>query len=118
MREPKISIVTPSYNQANFIEACIESILSQNYQNLEYIIIDGGSTDASVEIIRKYSKYLKYWCSEKDRGQSHAINKGFARCAGTLFNWINSDDALVPSALKNLADAGNLIEIQYTVSKP
>jgi glycosyltransferase involved in cell wall biosynthesis len=105
MQLPKISIVTPSYNQADFLETTINSILSQNYPNLEYIIIDGGSTDGSIDIIRRHSKALSYWCSEKDRGQSHAINKGFSRCTGTLFNWINSDDALVPGALKNLADA-------------
>lgn len=105
MQLPKISIVTPSYNQADYLETTIESILSQNYPNLEYIIIDGGSTDGSTNIIRRHSRALAYWCSEKDRGQSHAINKGFSICTGTLFNWINSDDALVPGALNNLANA-------------
>ncbi len=79
---PKISIVTPCYNQAEFLESTIQSVLSQNYPNLEYIIIDGGSTDRSVEIIKKYTLYLYYWCSESDRGQYHAINKGFAHSTG------------------------------------
>ena len=96
---PKISIVTPSYNQAQFIEETIRSVLLQGYPNLDYIVIDGGSTDGSIEIIRKYEKYLTYWISEKDRGQSHAINKGFAKSSGDILCWINSDDLLKPGAL-------------------
>ncbi|WP_218079988.1 glycosyltransferase family 2 protein [Anthocerotibacter panamensis] len=91
-RWPKITIVTPSYNQGQFLEETIRSVLLQGYPNLEYIVIDGGSTDNSVEVIRKYKKYLTYWVSEADRGQGHALNKGFARATGYIYNWLNSDD--------------------------
>jgi len=87
---PKISIVTPSYNQAEFLERTILSVLNQNYPNLEYIIIDGCSTDGSVEIIKKYEKYLAYWVSEKDRGQSHALNKGFCKASGDIYCFYKS----------------------------
>jgi glycosyltransferase involved in cell wall biosynthesis len=100
---PRISIVTPSYNQGQFIEETIRSILLQGYPNLDYIIIDGGSTDKSVEIIQKYARWLSYWSSEKDGGQSEAINKGFARSTGQIMGWVNSDDLLVSSALYILA---------------
>ncbi len=100
---PKISIVTPTYNQGQFIEETIRSILLQNYPNLEYIIIDGGSTDQAVEIIKKYEPWLTYWVSEKDRGQSHAINKGAEKSTGQIFNWINSDDCLDANALHRIA---------------
>lgn len=101
---PKISIVTPSYNQAQYLEETIRSVLLQNYPNLEYIIMDGGSTDGSVEIIKKYSKYLTYWESETDRGQSHAINKGFQRSTGEIMAWINSDDYYAENAFKIVAE--------------
>jgi glycosyltransferase involved in cell wall biosynthesis len=89
---PKISIVTPSFNQGQFIEETIRSVLLQNYPNLEYIVIDGGSTDASVEVIKRYEPWLSYWISEKDNGQAHAINKGFSRATGDILAYINSDD--------------------------
>jgi glycosyltransferase involved in cell wall biosynthesis len=98
---PRISIVTPSYNQGQFIEETIRSVLLQGYPNLEYIIIDGGSTDNSVEIIKKYERYLTYWISEPDQGQSHAINKGWGKCTGTYLAWINSDDCYLSHALSN-----------------
>lgn len=102
---PRISIVTPSYNQARYLPETIESILKQDYPNLEYIIIDGGSTDGSVEVIKRYESHLAYWVSEKDSGQSEAINKGFRKSTGVLFNWINSDDVLFPGALHRIAQA-------------
>lgn len=96
---PKITVVTPSYNQGEFIERTIVSILGQNYPNLEYIICDGGSTDNTIDIIKKYEDKLTWWCSEKDKGQSDAINKGMKRATGEICCWINSDDALLPGAL-------------------
>lgn len=102
--KPKISIVTPSYNQGQFLEETILSVLDQDYPNLEYIIIDGGSTDNSVEIIKKYENQLAYWVSEPDKGQSDAINKGFHRATGEILHWLNSDDLLVPGALKSVSE--------------
>lgn len=99
---PRISIVTPSYNQGQFIEETIRSILLQGYPNLEYIIIDGGSNDNSVEIIKKYEHYLSYWISESDRGQSHAINKGWEKCTGNYLAWMNSDDCYLANALRDV----------------
>ena len=107
---PRISIVTPSYNQGQFIEETIRSVLLQGYPNLEYIIIDGCSTDNSVEIIQKYAPWVTYWVSEKDQGQSHAINKGFSIATGDILAWLNSDDLLKPNALNFVAS--NLRNIQ------
>ena len=101
---PKISIVTPSFNQGDFLEDTIKSVLDQNYPNLEYIVIDGGSTDKSVSIIKKYSSKLKYWVSEKDNGQADAINKGFKQASGEIMAWINSDDILFPGSLNLVAN--------------
>ena len=101
---PKISIVTPSYNQAEFLERTILSVLNQNYPNLEYIIIDGGSTDGSVEIIKEYEKYLTYWLSEKDKGQTDAINKGFEKSTGEILAWQNSDDIYLPGVFIKIAE--------------
>ncbi len=104
MKYPKISIVTPSFNQGKYIEQTIQSVINQNYPNLEYIIIDGGSTDDTVDIIKKYEHKLAYWVSEKDQGQTDAINKGFSKCTGDIFNWINSDDYYVPGTLLKLGE--------------
>lgn len=101
---PKISIVTPTYNQGNYIEYTILSVLNQNYPNLEYIIIDGGSTDNTVDIIKKYEKYITCWVSEKDNGQSEAIRKGFDMATGDLFMWQNSDDVYMPGAFFYIAN--------------
>jgi glycosyltransferase involved in cell wall biosynthesis len=100
---PRISIVTPNYNYGRFIEETIRSVLLQGYPALEFIVVDGGSTDESVEIITKYSGRLSYWSSEADRGQSHAINKGFRVANGEIIAWLNSDDRYLPGALAAVA---------------
>ncbi len=105
MQYPKITIITPSYNQAQYIEQTIDSVLSQKYPNLEYFIFDGGSKDASAEVIARYEKHLAYWQSAPDKGQTDAINKGLARSTGDIVNWLNSDDYYEPNALFEVADA-------------
>ena len=103
MDYPKISIVTPNYNKAQYLEHTILSVLSQNYPNLEYMIIDGGSTDGSVDIIKKYEKQLTYWVSEPKEGMYHAIKKGFEHSTGEIMAWINSDDMYHPNSLFTVA---------------
>lgn len=107
---PRISVVVPSYNQGKFIEKTIRSIILQNYPDLEIIVVDGGSTDGSVETIRKYADWISFWVSEKDRGQSDAINKGLARATGEIFCWLNTDDFFLPGALFTVAAAYQLNE--------
>ena len=101
---PKISIVTPSFNQGQYIEQTILSIINQGYPKLEYIIIDGGSIDETIDIIKKYEAHITYWVSEPDKGQSDALNKGLAKCTGDIFNWINSDDLLAENSLMEIAN--------------
>jgi glycosyltransferase involved in cell wall biosynthesis len=104
MNLPKISIVTPSYNQGRYLEETILSVINQHYPNLEYIIIDGGSDDNSIDIIKKYSSHINYWVSEKDSGQSEAINKGFRKCTGDIVTWLNSDDYYPDGTLLKVGD--------------
>ena len=104
MEPPLVSIVTPSYNQGHFIRATIESVLSQDYPNIEYIVMDGSSTDDTAAIVAEYAGKLT-WISEKDRGQAHAINKGFQSASGEIVAWLNSDDVLLPGAVRRAVEA-------------
>lgn len=114
---PKISIVTPSYNQGEFIEETIRSVLLQGYPNLEYVVMDGGSTDDSVDIIEKYAPWIDDWVSETDRGQTHAINKGFRQFTGDVGTWINSDDVLATGALHTIGRTFMHEEVEFVVGK-
>lgn len=113
MNYPKISIITPSFNQAEYLEQTILSVIDQNYPNLEYIIIDGGSTDGSVEIIKKYESKLSYWISEKDNGLYEALNKGFQKSTGEIMGWLNSDDMLHKKALFSIAEILSLNSVEW-----
>ena len=111
---PTISIVTPSYNQGRFLEDCLLSVLDQGYPNLEYVVMDGGSTDESVEVIHKYEERLSAWVSEPDRGQYDAINEGFAKTSGEVMGWLNSDDRFMPGALSVVGEVfAQLPEVEW-----
>ncbi len=103
--DPTISVIVPSFNQCRFLERTLVSILNQDYANLELIIIDGGSTDETLSVIKKYEKFIAYWVSEPDNGQSHALNKGLAKATGDIFAWQNSDDLYLPGAFSIVAAA-------------
>lgn len=105
---PLVSVLTPSYNQGRFLEETIRSVFSQDYPNLEYLIVDGGSTDGSVEMIQRYAGRLAWWVSEPDQGQTDALNKGFAHARGEILAWINSDDTYLPGAITHAVESLNL----------
>jgi len=108
--KPFVSIITPSYNQAKYLERTILSVLNQDYENIEYIVMDGGSNDGSLEILKKYGDRLTFWESKKDKGQTDAINKGFARANGQILAWLNSDDTYQPGAISEM--------VEYMVNHP
>lgn len=103
--EPRITIVTPSFQQVRFLPWTIRSVTDQGYRNLEYFVCDGGSTDGSVDVIRAHAGSVSWWCSERDGGQTSAINKGFRRASGEIVGWLNSDDMLLPGCLRKVAKA-------------
>jgi glycosyltransferase involved in cell wall biosynthesis len=111
---PKISIITPSYNQSQFIAVAIESVLTQNYENFEHIIIDGGSTDSTIEVLKKFPHLI--WISELDEGQSDALNKGFKMAKGDIIGWLNSDDLYLPGTFNTVTDALNTENIDAVYS--
>ncbi|MGC9156514.1 MAG: glycosyltransferase family 2 protein [Ferrimicrobium sp.] len=116
---PSISVVTPSLNQHEFLEATLRSVVSQGYRKLEYVVIDGGSTDGSVEIIRRYESHLAYWVSERDRGHADAVNKGFAHTSGDIMCWINSSDMYYPWTLATVAEIfADLPDVDWIVGVP
>jgi glycosyltransferase involved in cell wall biosynthesis len=109
--DPKISIVMPSFNQAGFLPKAIDSVLSQDYSNIELVVLDGGSTDGSLEILEQYGEKLAFWCSEPDKGQSDALNKGLQRITGDIVGWLNSDDTYQPGTFAEVATALKLNSI-------
>jgi glycosyltransferase involved in cell wall biosynthesis len=114
---PRISVVTPSFNQGRFLGETMQSVLSQGYPNLEYVVVDGGSTDESVDVIRSREKELAWWVSEKDAGQYDAINKGFARTGGEVMAWLNSDDKYTPWALWTVGEVfAQLPDVQWVTT--
>jgi len=113
LKFPKISIVTPNFNGGKYLEETIKSILNQDYPNLEYIIVDGGSSDRSIEIIKEHESRLTYWVSEPDNGLYDALNKGFSKTNGEIMGWLNSDDMLHPKSLFTLAEIFSLNHVEW-----
>jgi Glycosyl transferase family 2 len=116
--EPRISIVTPCLNGAEYLAEAMDSVLGQGYPNLEYVVVDGGSTDGSVEIIKKHAAHLSYWVSEPDRGHAHALNKGFSRTTGEIMGWLNADDVLHRGSLRLLAHVfGRFAQVEWLTAQ-